>query len=215
MSRGGYGVRIFLSHAAEDTHIAEEVTLTLLQEGHEVFFDRKSLLAGVGILTYGAIGALFFPGGNSSCNILDIRIVRNTVKNAALFGIAVFWGTGSFDGAPLKVADHKVVNAIVTDNTVTGTIGEGMLLNAGGSGVANINDVEVTVKKNTVCGSAVMDIHAIGGSFGIPALLPPNQGTGNMVEGSITKNAASTVVVENGITGNSATVTQSKNTPCP
>ena len=41
-------LRIFLSHASEDTHKAQEVTLALLQEGHEVFFDRNSLPAGVG-----------------------------------------------------------------------------------------------------------------------------------------------------------------------
>jgi hypothetical protein len=44
----GQRLRIFLSHASEDTHKAQEVTLALLQEGHEVFFDRNSLPAGVG-----------------------------------------------------------------------------------------------------------------------------------------------------------------------
>ena len=121
---------------------------------------------------------------------------------------------GSFDGAPIKVANNNEVTAVVTDNTVTGTVGEGMLLSAGGSGVANTNDVEITVKKNTVCGSAAVDVHAIGGFFGIPILLPPNQGTGNTVEGNITKNTSTTVVVENGVAGNSATVTQIKNDPC-
>ena len=171
--------------------------------------------AGAGIVTYGAIGALFFPGGDSSGNTLDTRIERNTVKNAALFGILVVGGVGSLDGAPIKVANNNAVTAVVTDNTVTGTVGEGMVLNAGGSGAANTNDVEVTAKKNTVCGSAATDIHAIGGSFGIPALLPPNQGTGNTVEGTITKNTATTVVVENGVAGNSATVTQLNNDTCP
>ena len=170
---------------------------------------------GLGIVTYGGIGAVFFPGGNSSGNILDARIERNTVKNAFLFGISVFGGLGSFDGAPIKVANNNAVTAVVTDNTVTGTVGEGLLLSAGGSGVANTNSVEVTVKKNTVCDSAATDIHAIGGFLGIPFLLPPNQGTGNTVEGKITKNTADTVVVENGVAGNSGTVTQFKNTPCP
>lgn len=44
----GQRLRIFLSHASEDTLIAQEVTLALLQEGHEIFFDRNSLPAGVG-----------------------------------------------------------------------------------------------------------------------------------------------------------------------
>jgi hypothetical protein len=170
---------------------------------------------GPGIVTYGGIGALFLPGGNSSDNILDARIVRNTVKNAALFGIWVFGGLGSVDGAPIKVANNNAVTAVVTDNTVTGTVGEGMLLSAGGSGVANTNSVEVTVKKNTVCGSAATDIHAIGGFLGIPFPLPPNQGTGNTLEWTITQNTADTVVVENGVAGNSATVTQLNNDTCP
>lgn len=170
--------------------------------------------AGVGIITYGEIGALFLPGGNGANNILDAHIERNTVKNATLFGIAVVGGAGSFDGAPIKIANNNTVTAVIKDNTVTGTVGEGILLNAGGSGAANTNDVEVTVKKNTVCGSATLDIHAIGGFFGIPFLLAPNQGTGNTVAGKITKNTADSVVVENGVAGNSATVTQFKNDPC-
>jgi hypothetical protein len=92
---------------------------------------------------------------------------------------------------------------------------EGILLSAGGSGMAHTNDVEMTVKKNTVCGSAVTDIHAIGGFFGIPALLPPNQGAGNTVEGNITQNTADSVVGEDGVAGNVAQVTQTKNVLCP
>jgi len=171
--------------------------------------------AGPGMFTYSGFGALFLPSGTSSGNILDARIERNTVTNAVLFGISVFGGVGSFDGALTKVANNNAVNAIITDNTVTGTVGEGMLLSAGGSGAANTNAVEITVKKNTVCGNAVSNVHAIGGFLGIPFLLPPNQGAGNTVEGKITKNTATTVVVENGVAGNSATVTQLNNDLCP
>jgi hypothetical protein len=107
---------------------------------------------------------------------------------------------------------------VVTDNTVTGTSGEGILLEAGGPGKANDNDVDVTVRKNTVCGSTTpnADIHAIGGFLGIPSVPLPNQGTGNVLEGEISKNTAKLpVVVENGVAGNTAQVTQSKNVPCP
>lgn len=44
----GQRLRIFLSYASEDIRIAQEVTLALLQEGYEVFFDRNSLPAGDG-----------------------------------------------------------------------------------------------------------------------------------------------------------------------
>jgi hypothetical protein len=170
--------------------------------------------ARFGIVTYGAIGALLSPSGDSSGNNLDARIERNTVKNAFLFGIRVSGGIGSVDGAPDKVANDSEVNAVVTDNTVTGTTGEGMHLDAGGSGEANDNDVEVTVRKNTVCGSTAADIHAIGGLLGNPFLID-NTGTGNALEGEISENTASTVVVEDGVAGNTADVTQSKNVRCP
>ena len=59
----------------------------------------------------------------------------------------------------------------MTDNTITGTLlGEGMNLEAGSSGEANDNEVEVRVRKNTVCGSAAADIHAIGGLLGSSVL---------------------------------------------
>jgi hypothetical protein len=148
----------------------------------------------------GAIGAAFSPAGASSGNTLDARIEHNSVKNASVFGIWVNGGIGSFDGDGAKVADDNKVNAIVTDNTVTGTLfGEGIHLEAGGSGEANDNEVEVKVRKNTVCGSAAADIHAIGGLLGNPFLID-NTGTGNALEGEISKNTASTVVVENGVT---------------
>ncbi len=170
--------------------------------------------AGVGILTFGAIGAAFSPSGDSSGNSLDARIERNTVKNAFLFGIWVNGGIGSFDGASNKVANNNEVNAVVMDNTVTDTTGEGLHLEAGGPGEANDNDVEVTVRKNTVCSSTDADIHAIGGLLGNPFLID-NTGTGNALEGEISENTASTVVVEDGVAGNSADVTQSQNVLCP
>jgi hypothetical protein len=170
--------------------------------------------AGVGILTYGAIGTLGSPSGDSSGNSLDARIEHNTVKNAFLFGIWVDGGIGSFDGAAGKVANGNDVDAIVTNNIVTSTTGEGIHLEAGGSGVANSNEVEIRVRKNTVCGSTVADIAAVGGFLGIPAVLAPNQGTGNQVEGEISKNTATNIVVTDGVTGNVANASQSKNVAC-
>jgi hypothetical protein len=172
--------------------------------------------AGVGIVTYGALGAFSFPSGDSSGNSLNARIERNTVKNASLFGLWVFGGLGSFGSDDANVANGNEVHAIVTDNTITGTAGEGMNLEAGSSGEANDNEVDVTVRKNTVCGSTEANIHAIGGlSSLVFPFFPDNTGTGNTLEGEIAKNTASTVVVEDGVTGNTAHVTQSKNVSCP
>ena len=39
-------MKIFLSYASEDRRIAEEVSLALTQQGHDVFFDREDLPAG-------------------------------------------------------------------------------------------------------------------------------------------------------------------------
>jgi hypothetical protein len=146
--------------------------------------------------------------------LTDLTIAGNTVfGNREGIRVRNGW-QHPFDPNDDGASDNRL-DVLIKDNIVTGTVGEGLLLSAGGSGVANTNDVEVTVKKNIVCGSAATDVHAIGGLLGIPSLLPPNQGTGNTIGGEITKNTATTVVVENGVAGNSATVTQFKNTPCP
>jgi hypothetical protein len=149
----------------------------------------------------------------SSGNSLDAWIEKNTVQNAFLFGIGVTGGIGSFDGLAGKVADNNEVGAVVKDNVVIGTIGEGIHLDAGGSGVANANKVEVRAQKNTVCGSADADIRALGGLLGNP-FLPDNSGTKNMLEGKIFQNTATTVTVANGTLRNTADVTQFKNNPC-
>jgi formylglycine-generating enzyme required for sulfatase activity len=39
-------MKIFLSYASEDRSIAEELSLALAQQGHDVFFDREDLPAG-------------------------------------------------------------------------------------------------------------------------------------------------------------------------
>jgi hypothetical protein len=163
----------------------------------------------------------FSPSGESAGNTLDARIEHNTVKNASVFGLWVFGGLGGLDGAADKVANANTVTAVVSDNTVTDTFGDGLHLTAGSAGEANDNEVEVTVRKNTVCGSTKpggtepdVDIHAIGGLLG-NLCLPDNTGTGNVLAGEISKNTATTVVIEDGVPDNSAEATQSQTVPCP
>lgn len=161
-----------------------------------------------GIITFGGIGAAFgLPSGDSSGNSLNARIERNTITNALGFGIFGYGGLGSFDGTADKTANNNTMDLILSNNTITGTFGDGIHLEAGGTGLANNNEVEIRVRKNTICGSAGTDMHAIGGA-------PTNQGTGNQVEGEISKNTATTIVVTDGVTGNVATVSQSKNVAC-
>jgi hypothetical protein len=159
-----------------------------------------------------ALASSGFSNGDSSGNSLDARIENNTVKNADfLSGIYVSGGTGSIN-EPAGTANNNDLDVVVVNNTVTGTVGDGIRLVAGDVGLANSNEVEIQVRKNTVCGSTGgVDISALGGA-------PPNQGTGNKVAGEISKNTvtnpATTVVVNNGVAGNLAQVTQSKNVAC-
>ena len=76
--------------------------------------------------------------------------------------------------------------------------------------MANANTLQVQAVHNIVCGDGP-DIVGEGGFSGNV----PNQGSGNVLSGKISKNTATEVVVANGTLGNTATVTQSNNTPCP
>jgi len=67
---------------------------------------------------------------------------------------------------------------------------------------------------NTVCHNTGTAILGEGGFSG-DALFPANLGTGNVLEGEIAKNTATTVTVADGTAGNTATVTQFHNDPCP
>ncbi len=162
---------------------------------------------GAGILTFTGIGAAFgLASGDSSSNSLAARIEQNAVTKAAI-GILVWGGVGSFEGGPGKTANTNETAIVMANNTITGMLVDGIHVEAGSSGVANSNEVEIQARQNTVCGSAAADIHAIGGA-------PTNQGTGNTVEGEISQNTATTIVVENGVAGNVASVAQSNNVAC-
>ena len=72
----------------------------------------------------------------------------------------------------------------------------------------------VRVAPNTVCHNTGAAILGEGGFSG-DVLFPANLGSGNVLAGEISKNTATTVTVADGTPGNTATVTQSKNVPCP
>jgi hypothetical protein len=87
-------------------------------------------------------------------------------------------------------------------------------VDAGSSGLASANTLEVRVAHNTVCYNINSDILGEGGFSG-DALFPANTGTGNVLTGEIAKNTATTVTVADGTPGNTADVAQFKNDPCP
>src|SRR5262249_26791420 len=117
---------------------------------------------------------------------------------------------GSRDGHAGGVADHNQTTAVVEDNTVEGSTIRGIELYAGDSGLASANTTEVEVTQNTVCHNTGDDIHAEGGAPGgivLGEVFAPNQGSGNVLAGEISKNTATTVTVANGTPGNTTTVT--------
>ena len=89
------------------------------------------------------------------------------------------------------------------------------MLTAEGVGPASANSVEARVAHNTACGNANADIHAESGFSGSIIFPVPNAGTGNLLTGEIVQNTATIVTVQNGTPGNTGTMTQLKNEPCP
>jgi hypothetical protein len=85
-----------------------------------------------------------------------------------------------------------------------------MVLVAGAGGLASANLLDVRVAHNTVCDNNIDIIFGRGG-FGTV----PNLGTGNVLEGRIFQNTVGAVDVADGTAGNTATVTQFNNVPCP
>jgi hypothetical protein len=169
-----------------------------------------------GIQAVAALGALNSPG-TSNHNVLDVRIARNTVAQADV-GILVSGGEGSPDGRTDAFADDNQTTAVVAHNTVEGSTFASIGLVAGDIGLASANTTEVRVAHNTVCNNAGTDIIGEGGYSGGDILFPvPNQGTGNVLEGRIFQNTATTVTVQDGAgaPGNRADVTQFHNDPCP
>jgi Right handed beta helix region len=168
----------------------------------------------VGIVTIAGEGAINFPTGTSTNNVLDVRIERNTVKNQSGTGISVVGGLGSLNGRANAIADNNQTIAIVKHNTVEGSTDRGIELFAGATGLASANTTEAWVAHNTVCNNGT-DILGEGGSTGNAIFPVPNMGGKNVLTGKIFQNTATTVMVEDGVLGNTATVSQFKNDPCP
>jgi hypothetical protein len=137
-----------------------------------------------------------------------------TVRSQTGGGIVICGGVGSTDGRAGAVADNNQAAAIVEQNTVADNTHQGIWLCAEGGGLASANTIEVRTVHNTSCHNGT-DILGEGGFTGNVLFPVPNAGTGNVLEGEIFKNTATTVTVDDGVPGNTATVTQFKNDPCP
>jgi hypothetical protein len=151
--------------------------------------------------------------GASNNNVLEVRIERNTLRNQTGERMYIAAGEGSPDGRPDAVANGNHTRAVVTDNTVENNTAKGIEADAGSSGLANANTLSVRVAHNTACnntGTAIL----VEGGFSGDASFPANTGSGNVLTGEIFQNAATTVVVQDGTPGNTASVTQSNNALC-
>jgi len=88
-------------------------------------------------------------------------------------------------------------------------------VDAAAFGLASANTAAVWVAHNTICNNTGIDIRAEGGFTGNVFLPVPNMGTGNVLAGQISKNTTTTVTVADGTPGNTATVEEFNNDPCP
>jgi hypothetical protein len=100
-------------------------------------------------------------------------------------------------------------------NTVENNGNWGIELTGAGVGSASANTLEARIAHNQACGNANVDIRAESGFSGNPFFPVPNAGSGNVLTGEIVQNTASIVTVQNGTPGNTATMSQFKNEPCP
>jgi hypothetical protein len=191
------------SDNSSNNHIAARIRGNTLERGDTT----------AGIVAHAASGAAELSTGASNNNVLEVRIERNTIRNQTGEGMHIGGGSGSPDGRPNAVANGNHTRAVVTDNTVEDNNATGIEADAGEEGLANENTLSVSVAHNTVCNNTGTAILGEGGFSG-NALFPPNMGSGNVLTGDISHNTATTVVVQDGTPGNTATVTQSNNTPC-
>src|SRR5262249_42071888 len=166
-----------------------------------------------GILAIAGVGAGNpVSTGTSVNNEMDIEILQNTVKSQTGTGICVLGAGGGPGGQAGAIGDNNRVTAVVRQNVVEDSTAEGIYLAAGADGRASANTLDVWVAHNTVCNNGA-GIVGEGGASAHPPL-PPNMGTGNLLQGRIFQNTATTVTVVDGVPGNTATVTQFKNDPC-
>lgn len=207
---GLFGIRV---NAGQDN--SSDNHIEALVRGNIVERNRQFC----GILAIGAVGASTpVATGTSVNNVLDVRIEQNTVRSQTGTGICMIGAGGGPGGQAGAIGDNNQVTAVVKQNVVEDNTAEGILLAAGGDGRASGNTLEVRVAHNTVCHNTGPDIAGEGGDSGHPPLLP-NLGTGNLLQGRIFQNTATTVVVrdgaQNGTPENIADVRQFKNEPCP
>lgn len=175
-----------------------------------VVIDDNTVLDSLTPTTPGVrASGIFVAGGfgNSSGNQLThVRVNNNQVQNVVGSGISITGGYGAG-------SNTNTVTVEMSGNTVNNAADVGMLLIAGHTGAASDNTLSTQMRSNTVCGNTLADIYAVGGFRGFGST-PANSGMGNSVTGTIDSNTATTISVEDGVAGNTASMSQQGNAPC-
>lgn len=163
------------------------------------------------LLTDSSGPGISMTGGtvNAVGNSLTATVTGNDV--VGLIGMTIAGGLG-ISGDDIGPADNNTLAATVRDNHI-GRGFAGIGITGGASGVARNNHVQVVVERNAACGNPIADIQCEGGFAGALGVAA-NQGTGNVVTGSIASNLATRIVVDNGVIGNTSNVVQQYNAPC-
>ncbi|HVM97139.1 MAG TPA: hypothetical protein VMT89_12175, partial [Candidatus Acidoferrales bacterium] len=189
------------------SNYACSLTLSSLEEN-----NRLSVTAEQNTLSGNLGGHIAVIGGyvGASSNSAAVTLTQNSV-GSGLVGIAILGGMGTVNDQSAP-ANGNSVRAALSGNTVDMAIG-GILLAGGSSGPANDNRVEVVVENNSSCGSTASDLSCVGGFPGLVGF-PTNTGTGNVVNGIIQDNEATSIIAADGVPGNSCNAELTTNRAC-
>ena len=145
-------------------------------------------------------------------NYVIATLTGNTISQGpgSSYGIAVSGGIARF-GTATGPASSNTVTATLNDNFVSGAGRSGLVFVGGSSGMASSSTVTIRGHNNIVTGSGGADVLGQGGWTG-DADFPATTGTGNTLAGSLTATTADTITIENGIPGNTATLSVQRQT---
>ena len=158
--------------------------------------------------------AISLVGGllGGTFNHVTATLTGNTILQGpgSSYGITVSGGIAR-SGTATGPANQNEVAATLNDNFVSGAGRSGLVFLGGSSGMATSSTVIIRGHNNIVTGSGGADVIGQGGGTG-DADFPATTGTGNTLAGSLTAMTADTITIENGIPGNTATLSVERHT---
>jgi CSLREA domain-containing protein len=188
-------------------------TVTVSLDGNEISGNQ-----GIGIFAAGGFGS-FSPDpaiGTSNDNDLNLTLMDNDIVDNTATNVSLAGGLASLDGRAGTVANNNTVTTTISDNTIENAGNVGIVLLGGSVGSASDNTLDATIDQNpSICGNTGGDLYAAGGFLG-NATFPANTGTDNHVAVTLTSNTITSVTAENGAgTNSTAHLISAGNTFCP